>query len=217
MIAVVVLASQLAGCGDGASIPRGDRGALRTSACAAAGAPDRCLRLVEQAAEVTSLHLTATIPNQVRESCLAAARGTALKVVCPTVVPVGGVISDRQLSGPGVVNRQSYSISINNGQNPGHIHWEIGATQRAARQLWVFDRANWDTAPPKQPATRVSRRRYLGRLVTLWRFPDSDGQLEGHDAAFATKDGISYFVSIHGHNHDDADIAMLLAILAHAP
>jgi hypothetical protein len=60
----------------------------------------------------------------------------------------------------------------------------------------------------------ISERHDLGQVMTLYRFPDSDGQLEGHDAAFATKHGITYFVSIHGHSHDDGDIAMLLAILA---
>jgi hypothetical protein len=166
---------------------------------------------------VRSLGLTVTVPKQVKASCLAAARRTALKVVCPPVVPAGGVVSDPRLSGPQIVNSQSYSISINNGQNPGRVHWEIGATHGTVSRLWIFDKANWDAAPPKHAAARMSARRYLGNLVTLWRFPDSDGQLEGHDLAFTTHDGVGYFVSIHGHNHDDADIAMLLAILGQAP
>jgi hypothetical protein len=165
---------------------------------------------------VRSLHLTTGVPDQVTTSCRAAAKRTALRVVCPPVVPAGGVVRDPELYGPQIVTHRSYSISINNGQNPGRTHWEIGAIRGPAPQLWVFDRANWDSTPPKRAAKRLGARRYLGQLVTLWRFPDSDGQLEGHDAAFTTRGGVTYFVSIHGHNHDDADIAMLLAILGDA-
>ena len=64
------------------------------------------------------------------------------------------------------------------------------------------------------PAVRVSERNYAGHSISIWRFPGNDGQLEGHDATFAIRHGISYFVSIHGHTHDDGDVAMLLAILA---
>jgi len=138
---------------------------------------------------------------------------THIKVFCPPLVPAGGVVNDPELYGPQIADRRSYSVSINNGQNPGHIHWEFGAIKGAATQLWVFDRANWEATPPKQPARRIGNLRYLGHLITLYRFPDNDGQLEGHAAAFATEDGISYFVSVHGHTDDDADIAMLLAIL----
>jgi hypothetical protein len=115
------------------------------------------------------------------------------------------------------VDRRSYSVSINNGQNPGHIHWEFGAIRGATQALWIFDRSNWDTNPPKHPAHAIATRSYLGHSVTIYRFPDADGQFEGHDAAFATENGVSYFVSIHGHTHDDADVAMLLAILGRAP
>ena len=64
------------------------------------------------------------------------------------------------------------------------------------------------------PAVRVSERNYAGHSISIWRFPGNDGQLEGHDARFAIRHGISYFVSIHGHTHDDGDVAMLLAVLA---
>ena len=80
----------------------------------------------------------------------------------------------------------------------------------------MFDRANWEALPPKHPAIRVSERDSAGHSISIWRFPENDGQLEGHDAAFATEHGISSFVSIHGQTHDDGDIAMLLALLAPA-
>src|SRR5579875_3758447 len=162
-----------------------------------------------------SIRLTTAVPRQVKASCVQASRMTKLTVVCPPLVPAGGVVPG--LYGPQIVSRTSYSVSINNGQNPGHIHWEFGATAGPQSRLWIFDRRDW-AAPPHTPPARLIRRiRHLGRVITLYRFPDNDGQLEGHDAAFATQDGISYFVSIHGHTHDHADIAMLLAILDHSP
>ena len=108
-------------------------------------------------------------------------------------------------------------MSINNGTNDGYIHWEFGAIKGPETRLWVFDRSNWDALPPKHPARLIGKLNSLGHLITIYRFPDNDGQLEGHDAAFATEHGVSYFVSIHGHTHDDGDIAMLLAILARSP
>jgi hypothetical protein len=111
---------------------------------------------------------------------------TPTEVVCPPVVPADGVVNDPQLYGPQIVDRRS-SVSLNNGQNPGHIHWEFGAGAGAAPRLWEFDRSNWDAPRPKHPARRIGAHRYFGHLVTLYRFPDSDGQLEGRDAGFVTK------------------------------
>jgi hypothetical protein len=205
--------AMLAGCGGATASRHFSNADLRE--CAMGGGPARCLRLVSEVTRLHSLRLTTSVPELVGESCRAAGRGTALRVVCPPIVPAGGAI--RGLSGPQIVTHNSYSMSINNGQNPGRIHWEIGAIRGPATRLWVFDRPNWASLPPKAPVVRIAQPRYLGHLVTLWRFPDNDGQLEGHDAAFASEGGITYFVSIHGHDHDDADIAMLLAILARAP
>jgi len=123
-------------------------------------------------------------------------------------------VGDADLYGPQIVNRDSYSVSINNGENPGHIHWEFGAIKGPETRLWVFDRRDWAGSPHPSPARLVRTAEYFGHRIRVYRFPDNDGQLEGHDAAFATEDGVSYFVSIHGHTHDDGDIAMLLAILA---
>ena len=184
-----------------------------SAACHAGGVPDECLRFIEHVVRVRSMVLTARVAKQVGASCAGAGRETRLEVICPPLVPVGGVVNNPELYGPQIVDGRSYSVSINNGQNPGHIHWEFGAIAGPATRLWVFDRANWDARPPKHPARVIGHRRYLGYLITLYRFPDNDGQLEGHDAAFVTQNAISYFVSIHGHRDDDADIAMLLAIL----
>jgi hypothetical protein len=41
-----------------------------------------------------------------------------LHVTCPPLVPAGGVVSDHGLYGPQIVDRRSYTMSINNGDNP---------------------------------------------------------------------------------------------------
>jgi hypothetical protein len=214
-LVAVLAAVGLASTGCGASHERRGQADQRTksTACAAGGVPEGCLRFVERAVEVRSIRLSANVAWQVKASCAAAARMTRIEVICPPVVPAGGVLNNPELYGPQIVDRRSYSVSINNGQNPGRIHWEFGAIKGPATQLWVFDRSEWAATPPKHPASLIGDRRRLGHLITLYRFPDNDGQLEGHDVAFATEGGISYFVSIHGHRTDDADIAMLLAIL----
>jgi hypothetical protein len=212
VVAIVFSALLLAGCGAGKQRISSTGQSYR--ACGARGAPTDCLRFLDRTVGVTSIQLTANVPRQVTATCAQTARLTQLPVTCPPLVPAGAVVNDHQLYGPQLTDRRSYSISINNGQNPRRIHWEIGAIKGPACALWIFDRSNWDALPPKRPARLIGKRRYLGQVVTLYRFPNSDGQLEGHDAAFATKHGVTYFVSIHGHTHDDGDIAMLLAILA---
>ena len=208
--------AMLAGCGSTGS-KRAPRGQGSYAMCATARPSDACVRFLDGVAGVHTIRLTTSVPSQVAKTCADAARKTRLRVICPPVVPMGGVVNDPGLYGAQIVTEGSYSMSINNGQNPGRVHWEVGAIRGAAHALWIFDRANWDAAPPKRPVRMIGKRRYLGYVVTLYRFPDSDGQLEGHDAAFATKSGVTYFVSIHGHNHDDGDIAMLLATLARSP
>lgn len=131
-------------------------------------------------------------------------------------MPADGVTSERDLYGPQVLARDAYTLSFNNGQVPGHIHWEVGAGTLAGVATAEFDERDWDAPAPKQPVRLIGGERCAGHLVTIYRFPQSDGQLEGHDVALATADGITYFASVHGYTNDAADVAMLLAILRSA-
>ena len=79
-----------------------------------------------------------------------------------------------------------------------------------------FDERDWDAPAPKQPPVLIGGERCGRRLIRIYRFPENDGQLEGHDVALAIAGGITYFASIHGYNHDAADVAMLRAILRSA-
>ncbi len=162
------------------------------------------------------LRLTTHVSPRVRATCATAARATHLTVICPPLVPADGVTADHDMYGPQFESRDLYTMSFNNGQVPGHIHWEVGAGTLGALSAAEFDIRNWDATAPKHPARTLWVRRIGGHVITMYRFPDNDGQLEGHDAALATLGRVTYMVSIHGHDHDPADVAMLVAILRRA-
>jgi hypothetical protein len=118
----------------------GRKGHVRTFASRVCpdGVPGVVPRYVEGVARVRSIKLTSKIPLEVRQSCAAAARMTRISVICPPVIPAGGVVTNpggEQLYGPQIVTPRSYSVSINNGTNQGYIHWEFGAIQGSATQL----------------------------------------------------------------------------------
>ncbi len=162
------------------------------------------------------LRLTDRVPPRVRVACAEAARATRIRVVCPPLVPADGVTDEHDLSGLQVLTTDVYTLSFNNGQVPGHIHWEAGAGTLAGIATAEFDERDWDAPAPKHAPVLTGGERCGADLIRIYRFPQSDGQLEGHDVALATAGGITYFASIHGYNHDDADVAMLLAILRSA-
>ncbi len=175
---------------------------------------DAFLGSIERAAGgVRSLRLTDHVSRRVRAICAEAARGTGIHVVCPPIVPADGVTDYPAMAGPQDLGRNVYTMSFNNGQVPGHVHWEIGAGTLEDVSLTEFDTSDWAASGPVRPARLVGARRCAGFLILIYRFPESDGQLEGHDAALATAGRITYFASVHGYRHDDADVAMLLAIL----
>jgi hypothetical protein len=129
-------------------------------------------------------------------------------------VPADGVTGgDDDPYGVQLIGPDVYTMSFNNGGVPGHIHWEVGAGTLEGIAAAEFDERDWDAPAPKRLPLLTGAERCGGELITIYRFPLDDGQLEGHDVALATLDGVTYFASIHGYAHDDADVAMLRAIL----
>lgn len=100
---------------------------------------------------------------------------------------------------PGAANA---AVGANQQQDTGYIRWQFGANRGSATRPWEFDRANREAVPPKHHAVRerTGPRRVLHQHPA---FRGNDGQLEGHDAAFDTKHGVTYFVSSHRRTHDD--------------
>ena len=97
----------------------------------------------------------------------------------------------------------------------GHIHWIVGAGRGDSVQQSLFDPGIWEV-PGR--IHHLRERRYGQWRVAFYRFPPhpAGGQLGGHDLALARIGGTTYFVSIHGRTHHDADAAMLIAILLNA-
>jgi hypothetical protein len=182
-------------------------GACGTEGRARPARPSRAARAAPPA-----LQLTIDVPAPVLVTCGEAAQETRIRVVCPPLVPVGGVTDHS----PQVTTPDVYTMSFNNGQVPGHIHWEVGAGTLAGVATAEFDERDWDAPAPKQPPVLIGGQRCAPYLIRIYRFPENDGQLEGHDVALATAGAVTYFASIHGYTHDAADVAMLLAILRSA-
>jgi hypothetical protein len=178
----------------------------------------RCTALVSRWVAVDSLRLTTRVGMRVRSTCAQARRQVRIPVVCPPLVPGDGVVRDRNLYGAEVMDpaRNFYLLTFNNGQNAGHTHWIVGAGRGRTVRRYVLNPRIWDV-PGR--VRRLGERRYGPRRITFYRFPShpSGGAFGGHDLALAHLRGTTYFASVHGRTHDDADAAMLLAILLTAP
>jgi hypothetical protein len=174
----------------------------------------RCRALVGQWAPVHSLHLSTDIPQRVRSTCARARQQVGIAVVCPPVVPTGGVISDPNLYGAETRGSAGdfYLLTFNNGENGGYIHWIVGAGWGRTVENNLFDPRQWDVPGDIRP---LGKRRLGAWTVSFYRFPShpSGGPLGGHDVAVAKVGNTTYFATVHGHSHRDADAAMLLAIL----
>jgi hypothetical protein len=220
----VVLAVVLAGCGQ-RQMPT--PGAPHHAALSCRGmAPwtgataRRCARLVSRWAPVTSLHLTTRLPSRVLSTCAEARRQARIPVVCPPLLPSGGVVADPGLYGAHVLapprsTDDLYFVTFNNGENAGHTHWIVGAGRGRSTQKELFDGRSWDV-PGR--VRQLGARRYGPWAIAFYRFPPhpSGGALGGHDLALVRRGAMTYFATVHGHRHHDADAAMLIAVLLSA-
>jgi hypothetical protein len=176
-----------------------------------------CMALVSRWAPVHSVPLTTRLAPRVRSTCEQARRESRMPVVCPPLIPTGGVVADPGLygfEGPPLSDKAGdfYLLTFNNGDNRGHIHWIVGAGLDDTLQRNLFDPRRW--AVPGR-TRRLGERRYGPWTITFVRFPPypSGGPLGGHDLALAKLGGTTYFATVHGHTHHDADAAMLIAML----
>jgi hypothetical protein len=137
-----------------------------------------------------------------------------MPAACPPLVPTGGVINDPGLYFADLSPRGDfYLLTFNNGDNRGYIHWIVGAGRDKAVQRNLFNTRIWDV--PGRIRRLPGEHRYGPWTITFYRFPPhpSGGPLGGHDLALTRVGGITYFATVHGWAHHDADAAMLIAIL----
>jgi hypothetical protein len=225
VIAVVVAGAAVVACSSDrrASVTaRGHDGGLPPSPCRGidpwkGAARRRCMALVLRWAPVQSIRLTTRLPARVQSTCKQARRESRIPVPCPPLIPRGGVVADPGLygfEGPPLPDRAGdfYLLTFNNGENPGHIHWIVGAGRGHTVQSNLFDPRRWDVPGHTR---LLGERRYGPSTITFYRFPPhpSGGPLGGHDVALTKVGGTTYFATVHGHTHHDADAAMLLAML----
>src|SRR5919108_2482661 len=108
----------------------------------------RCMALVLRWAPVHSVPMTTRLAPRVRSTCEQARRGSRMPVVCPPLIPTGGVVADPGLygfEGSPLSDQASdfYLLTFNNGDNPGHIHWIVGAGLGNTVQRNLFDPRRW--------------------------------------------------------------------------
>jgi hypothetical protein len=221
VIAVAVAGAAVVACGSDPrpSVTASHSAGLPPSPCRgidpwSGAALRRCTALVSRWAPVDSVRLTTHLPLRVRSTCAQARRQVRVSVVCPPLVPADGVVSDPNLYGAESRDSASefYLLTFNNGQITGHTHWIVGAGRGRTVRRYLFDPRIW--AVPGR-VRRLGERRYGPWAITFYRFPPypSGGELGGHDLALAHLGSTTYFASVHGRTHHDADAAMLLAML----
>src|SRR5947207_822475 len=207
-----VCAAMAAACGGGQS-------ALPPSPCRGidpwrGAALERCAARVSGLVDVESIRLTTQLPPRVRSTCAQARRQVRITVVCPPLVPTRGVIADPNLYGAETMDTAGdfYLLTFNNGDNRGYTHWIVGAGRGRTVHRYVLDPRIWEV-PGR--IRRLGERRYGPWAITFYCYPPhpSGGPFGGHVLALARMGGTTYFASVHGAAHRDADTAMLLAIL----
>jgi len=170
---------------------------------------------------VSSATMTRAIPARLRRVCASAARkSTGIAVTCPPLIPAGPVhasvlLPRRSVVRPGARgddgvrrfrgSRAFYVIEAYSRSLPAR-HWLVGA----GRTGDIERRALASATPP-----RVTRRRVNGRWIELRRFAayPAGGVNGGHVAAVARTGDRTQYVSVHGAQHADVAVAMLVALL----
>jgi len=166
--------------------------------------------------------MTRNISPRLRRVCASAARKGTVRVRCPRLIPAGAwgssvLLPRRNVVRPGAAGddgrrrfrgpRDFYVIEAYARSLRPEPHWLTAAG--SARSL--EERALSSARPP-----RVERVRVAGRDIELRRYaPYPDGGVTGgHVVAMARVQDQLVFVSVHGYEHADVAIAMLVDLLA---
>jgi hypothetical protein len=165
--------------------------------------------------DVNAVRLTRRIPAHVRKICAVTQRHVRIHVVCPPLVPAGGVVTDPGLSYSNTYRGVTdfYAMTFNNGQIPNKLHWIAGAGTPARVQRYVLSSRYWDV---KGPVRRLGNVRRAGRDIALYSFPEEPaGAMFGSHVVAMTRVGrLVFFASVHGYGQgaQQAGIAMLIAM-----
>lgn len=171
---------------------------------------------------VTTATMTREISPRLRRVCASAARKGTVRVRCPRLIPAGAgsssvLLPRRSVVRPGAAGddgrrrfrgpRDFYVIEAYARSLRPERHWLTAAG--SARSL--EERALRSARPP-----RVERVRVAGHEIELRRYPPypGGGVNGGHVVAIARPADELTYVSVHGYEHADVAIAMLVDLLA---
>ena len=188
--------------------------------CAAAVCGDGVAQgATDRGSGVSAIRLTRRVPAHVRKICVATQRHVRIHVVCPPLVPAGGVVADPGLSYADTYRQVTdfYAMTFNNGEIQNKLHWIVGAGTVARVRRYVLSSRTWDV---KGPVQRLPNVRQAGRDVALYSFPEEPaGGIYGSHVVAMTRVGrLLFFASVHGYEQEaqQADIAMLIAMVSKA-
>jgi hypothetical protein len=168
-----------------------------------------------RSSSVSAIRLTRRIPPHVRKICAVTQRHVRIHVVCPPLVPAGGVVTDPGLSYSNTYRRVTdfYSMTFNNGEIRDKLHWIVGAGTAARVDRYVLSSRYWNV---KGPVQRLGNVHQAGRDIALYSFPEepAGGLFGSHVVAVTRVGGLVLFASVHGYGQGarQADIAMLIAM-----
>lgn len=161
--------------------------------------------------EVSTLPLTDRIGTRVRTTCASARRLARVTVVCPNLVPSAPLLNDRDAAQAMVSSRSDYELSFTAERNGRLLHWIVGGGKNSdVRRFVLGDETNEVKGLP----TLIDTRAVHDRRVAVYRFPPhpAGGPNGGHIGAFVGVRGQLIFATVHGYSHEDAAIAMVVAM-----
>lgn len=176
------------------------------------------------ATSVRSVRVTTRRSPELQAACAGAARKAFVPVRCPTVRPHGptgaSVLLPRRttLRGPDApgdagkyryrTSRHLYVLDMHSSALEGGGHWIVGAGRPPDVRREVL-RVMSGQLPP------ATTQQLLGRRVAVQTFPPypKGGINGGHVVATATQDGLLRFASVHGHQHKDLAVSLLVSML----
>lgn len=200
---VVIVSMVLAGCGSG-----GSSGAKNTVDTAVPA--------------VTTAAMTRDISPRLRRVCASAARKSTVPVRCPGLIPAGPggssvLLPRRSVVRPGAAGddgkrrfrgpRDFYVIEAYARSLRPEGHWLTASGSASSLEERALRSAR---------APRVDRVRVAGRDIEVRRYPPyPDGGVNGgHAVAIARAGDRLDYVSVHGLEHADVAVAMLVDLLA---
>lgn len=149
------------------------------------------------------LGLTRRVPDDVRHACSQADDKSSLHATCPPVVPKGRVEVNfvqvpRRSPDSYTIDMTSPRLENPSGDHATEGHWIVAASGSGSIRGAFQDREARVRAVRRR---KIQLREHPARALWLRGWEHGGGYNAGHVAIWWRQDGISYYVSVHGHRH----------------